>query len=54
VRFCRRGGPESVRPRAQAGELIGIECSGLTRAVGSNQIGQRASLGVREGMGACN
>jgi hypothetical protein len=36
----------------QAGELIGGEHSVLTRAVGSNQTGQPASLGVREGMGA--
>jgi hypothetical protein len=36
------------------GELVGGEGSGLTRAVGSNQTGQRASLGVREGMGASN
>jgi hypothetical protein len=41
-------------PRAQAGELGGGEGSGLTRVVGSNQTGQRASLGVREGMGVSN
>jgi hypothetical protein len=28
----RRGWPESAGPRAQAGELVGGECSGLTTA----------------------
>jgi hypothetical protein len=50
----RRGWPELVGPRAHMGKLVGGECSSLTRVVGSNQTGQRASLGVREGMGEGN
>jgi hypothetical protein len=49
-----RGWPESTGPRAQAGELVSGEGSSLIRVVGSNQTGQRASLGVGEGMGASN
>jgi hypothetical protein len=41
-------------PRAQAGELVGGEESGLSRAKLTNQTGQRASLGAREDMGARN
>jgi hypothetical protein len=50
----RRGWPEWVGPRAQAGKLIGGDDSGLTRVVGSNQTSQQASLGVREDMGVSN
>jgi hypothetical protein len=35
-------------PRAQAGELVGGEESGLTRAQLINQMGQRASPGIKE------
>jgi hypothetical protein len=37
-------------PRAQAGELGGGEESGLSRAQLTNQTGQRASLGIKEGV----
>jgi hypothetical protein len=30
---CHRGWPESAGPRAQAGELVGGECSGLSTAI---------------------
>jgi hypothetical protein len=45
---------ESAGPRAQAGELIGDEESGLSRAKLINQTGRRASLGAREDMVARN
>jgi hypothetical protein len=50
----RRGWSESADPRAQAGELVGGEESGLSRAKLTNQTGHRASLGAREDMGARN
>jgi hypothetical protein len=50
----RRGWSESAGPSAQAGELVGGEESGLSRAKLINQTGQRASLGAREDMGARN
>jgi hypothetical protein len=39
-------------PRAQAGELVGGEESGLSRAKLTNQTGQKASLGINEGVRA--
>jgi hypothetical protein len=50
----RRGWSESAGPSAQAGELVGGEESGLSRAKLINQTGQRASLGAREDVGARN
>jgi hypothetical protein len=50
----RRGWSESACPRAQAGELIGDEESGLSRAQLINQMGQRASPGIKEGVCARN
>jgi hypothetical protein len=50
----RRGWSESAGPRAQAGELVSGEVSGLSRAKLTNQTGQRASLGAREDMVARN
>jgi hypothetical protein len=41
-------------PRAQAGELVGDEESGLSRAQLTNQTGQRASPGIKEGVCARN
>jgi hypothetical protein len=46
----RQGWLESTDPRAQAGELVGSEESGLTRARLVNQVGQWASLGIKEGV----
>jgi hypothetical protein len=37
-------------PRAQAGELVDSEESGLSRAKLTNQTGQRASPGIEEGV----
>jgi hypothetical protein len=39
-----------VGPHAQAGELVGGEESSLSRAQLTNQTGQRASLGIKEGV----
>jgi hypothetical protein len=50
----RRGWSESAGPRAQAGELVGGEESGLSRAQLTNQKGQRASPGIKEGVCARN
>ena len=50
----RRGWSELASPRAQAGELIGGEESGLSRAILTNQTGQRASPGINEGVRARN
>jgi hypothetical protein len=47
-------GSESAGPRAQAGELIGGEESGLTRARLVNQMGQGASPAIKEGVCARN
>jgi hypothetical protein len=46
----RRGWSESAGSRAQAGELVGGEESGLTRAQLINQMGHRASPGIKEGV----
>jgi hypothetical protein len=46
----RRGWSELAGPCAQAGELIGCEESGLSRAQLTNQMGQRASPGIKEGV----
>jgi hypothetical protein len=48
------GWSESAGPRAQAGELVGGEESGLSRAQLTNQMGQRASPGIKEGVFARN
>jgi hypothetical protein len=37
-------------PRAQARELVGGEESGLSREKLTNQMGQRASPGIKEGV----
>jgi hypothetical protein len=50
----RRGWSESAGPHAQAGELVGDEESGLSRAQLTNQMGQRASPGIKEGVCARN
>jgi hypothetical protein len=50
----RRGLSELVGPRAQAGELVGGEESVLSRAQLTNQTGQRASPGIKEGVYARN
>jgi hypothetical protein len=50
----RRGWSESAGPHAQAGELVGGEEFGLSRAQLTNQTGQRASLGIKEGVCATN
>jgi hypothetical protein len=44
----------SAGPRAQAGELVGGDESGLSRAQLTNQTGQRASPGIKEGVCARN
>jgi hypothetical protein len=49
-----RGWSQSVGPRAQAGELVGGEESGLSRAQLTNQMGQGASPGIKEGVCARN
>jgi hypothetical protein len=46
----RRGWSESAGPRAQAGELVSGEESDLSRAQLTNQTGQRASPGIKEGV----
>jgi hypothetical protein len=48
------GWSELAGPRAQAGELVGGEESGLSRAKLTNQTGQRASPGIEEGVRARN
>ena len=48
------GWSELAGPRAQAGELVGGEESGLSRAKLTNQTGQRASPGIKEGVRARN
>jgi hypothetical protein len=50
----RRWWPESAGPRAQAGELIGGECSGLTTAISVNPSARGASQGVDESTRARN
>jgi hypothetical protein len=50
----RRGWSESAGPRAQAGELVGGEESGISRVKLTNQMGQRASPGIKEGVRARN
>jgi hypothetical protein len=44
----RRWWPESAGPRAQAGELVGNECSGLTTMIQVNPRARGASRGVDE------
>jgi hypothetical protein len=43
-----------VGPRVQAGVLVGGEEFGLSRAQLTNQTGQRASPGIKEGVCARN
>jgi hypothetical protein len=50
----RRWWPESAGPRAQAGELVGGECSGLTTAILVNPSARGASQGVDESTCARN
>jgi hypothetical protein len=50
----RRGWSESAGPRAQAGELVSGEESGLTKAIQFNQMSQGASPGIKEGVCARN
>jgi hypothetical protein len=50
----RRWWPESVGPRAQAGELVGGECSGLTTAIPVNPKARRASRDVKQSTRARN
>jgi hypothetical protein len=50
----RQGWPESAGPRAQAGELVGDECSGLTTTLPVNPMAQGASRGDVEAMRAVN
>jgi hypothetical protein len=50
----RRWWPESTGPRAQAGELVGGECSGLTTAIPVNPMARGASQGVKESTRARN
>jgi hypothetical protein len=45
---------ESADPRAQAGELVGGECSGLTTAISVNPSARGASQGVDESTRARN
>jgi hypothetical protein len=44
----RRWWSESAGPRAQAGELIGGECSGLTTVISVNPRAQGASRDVKQ------
>jgi hypothetical protein len=46
--------PESTSPRAQAGELVGGECSGLTTVIPVNPSAWGASQGVDESTRARN
>jgi hypothetical protein len=50
----RRWWPELTGPRAQAGELVGGECSGLTTAIPVNPSARGASQGVDESTHARN
>jgi hypothetical protein len=50
----RRGWPKSAGPRAQAGELVGGECSDLTTATPVNPTARGASRGVDESTRARN
>jgi hypothetical protein len=50
----RRGWSESAGPRAHAGELIGSECSGLTKVIPVNPSARGASQGVDESTRARN
>jgi hypothetical protein len=50
----RRGWPESLGPRAQAGGLVGSVCSGLLMAVEFNPRAQGASQGVKDATRARN
>jgi hypothetical protein len=50
----RRGWPESAGPRAQAGELVGGKCSGLTTTLPVNPMARGASRGDVEAMRAVN
>jgi hypothetical protein len=50
----RRWWPESAGPRAQVGELVGGECSGLTTAIPVNPRARGASQGVDESTRARN
>jgi hypothetical protein len=46
--------PESARPRAQSGELVGGECSGLSTAIQVNPRARGASQGADESTRARN
>jgi hypothetical protein len=50
----RRWWPESAGPRAQAGELIGGECSGLTTAIQVNPRARGAPRDVKQSTRARN
>jgi uncharacterized membrane protein YccC len=50
----RRWWPESAGPRAQAGELVGGECSGLSTAIQVNPRARGASRGANESTRARN
>jgi hypothetical protein len=50
----RRWWPESVGPRAQAGELVGGVCSGLATAIQVNPRAREASRGANESTHARN
>jgi hypothetical protein len=50
----RRWGPESAGPRAQAGELVGGECSSLTTAILVNPRARGASWDVKQSTRARN
>jgi hypothetical protein len=50
----RRWWPESAGPRAQAGELVGNECSGLTTAIPVNPKARGASRDVKQSTCARN
>jgi hypothetical protein len=50
----RRWWSESTSPRAQAGELVGGECSGLTTAIPVNPSARGDSQGVDESTRARN
>jgi hypothetical protein len=50
----RRWWPESAGPRAQAGELVGGECSGLTTVIPVNTRAQGASRDIKQSTRARN
>jgi hypothetical protein len=50
----RRWWPESAGPRAQAGELVGGECSGLTTVIQVNPRARGASRDVKQSTRARN